>query len=72
MHWDSKRQTDAIVSMSKGAMINNSRKHKLNAGSSTKSELVSMVGVLGMMMYCKYFMGQANASTKIKECVLDC
>ena len=33
-----------------------SRKHKLNVGSSTESELVSIANVLGVMMWCKYFM----------------
>ena len=37
-------------------MVNISRKHKLNVGSSTESELVSIADVLGMMMWCKYFM----------------
>ena len=36
--------------------MNVSRKHKLNVGSSTKSELVSIMDVLGVMMWCKYFM----------------
>ena len=44
------------MSMGKGAMVNISRKHKLNVGSSTESELVSIADVLGMMMWCKYFM----------------
>jgi hypothetical protein len=42
--------------MGKGGMVNISRKHKLNVGSSTESELVSIADVLGMMMWCKYFM----------------
>jgi len=56
VHWDSKGHTGAIMSMGKGAMVNISRKHKLNVGSSTESELVSIADVLGMMMWCKYFM----------------
>ena len=42
--------------MGKGALINIARKHKLNTGSSTEAELVSIADVLGMMMWCKYFM----------------
>ena len=38
------------------APLNVSRKHKLNVGSSTEAELVSIADVLGMMMWCKYFM----------------
>jgi hypothetical protein len=44
------------MSMGKGAMVDISRKHKLNASSSIESELVSIADVLGMMMWCKYFM----------------
>ena len=44
------------MSMDKGAMVNISRKHKLNVGSSTESEQMSIADVLGMMMWCKYFM----------------
>ena len=40
----------------RGVMVNISRKHKLNVGSSKASELVSITDVLGMMMWCKYFM----------------
>ena len=42
--------------MGKGALVNIARKQKLNTGSSTKAELVSISDVLGMMMLCKYFM----------------
>ena len=44
------------MSMGKGAIVNVSRRHKLNAGSSTESELVSIADVLGVMIWCKYFM----------------
>ena len=42
--------------MGRGALINVSRKHKLNVGSSTESELVSIADVLGIMIWNKYFM----------------
>jgi hypothetical protein len=45
-----------MMSMGRGAIVNVSRKHKLNIGSSTESELVSIADVLGAMMWCKYFM----------------
>ena len=45
-----------MVSMSRGAIVNMSRKHKLNVGSSTESELVSIANVLGVVIWCKYFM----------------
>ena len=64
VHWDSKGHTGAIMSMGKGVMVNISRKHKLNVGSSTESELVSIADVLGMMMWCKYFMEAQGYTTK--------
>ena len=56
VQWDSKGQTGAMMTMGKGALVNISRNHKLNVGSSTEAELVSIADVLGMMMWCKYFM----------------
>ena len=44
------------MSMGRGTIVNVSRKHKLNIGSSTESELVSIADVLGAMIWCKYFM----------------
>ena len=44
------------MSMGKGELMNIARKHKLNMESSTEAELVSIADVLGMMMWCKYFM----------------
>ena len=55
-HRDSKGHTGAMMSMGKGAIVNVPRKHKLNVGSSTELELVSIADVLGVMMWCKYFM----------------
>ena len=56
VHWDSKGHTRAMMSMGKGAIVNVSRRHKLNVGSSTESELVSIADVRGVMIWCKYFM----------------
>ena len=46
------------MSMGKDAIVNVSRRHGLNVGSSTESELVSITDVLGVMIWCnyKYFM----------------
>ena len=44
------------MSMGKGALVNIARNHKLNTVSSTETELVSITYVIGMMMWCKYFM----------------
>ena len=56
VHWDCKGHTGAMMSMGKGSIVNVSRKHKLNTGSSIEAELVSISDVLGMMIWCKYFM----------------
>ena len=56
VHWDSKGHTGSMMSMGKGAIMNISRKHILNVASSTESELVSISDVLGIIMWCKYFM----------------
>ena len=45
-----------MMSTVKGAIVNISRKHKMNVASSNDSELVSIADVLGMIMWCKYFM----------------
>ena len=44
------------MSMGKGAIVNIARKHKMNVASLTKLELVGIAGVLGMILWCKYFM----------------
>ena len=56
MHWDCKGHTGDIISIGKGALVNIARKHKFNTRSSTEAELVSIEDVLGVMMWCKYFM----------------
>ena len=56
VHWDSRGHTGAMMSMGKGAIVNIARKHKMNVASSTESELVSIADVLGMILWCKYFM----------------
>ena len=56
VHWDSKGHTGAMMKMGRGAIINISRKHKMNVSSSTHSELVSIADVLDVIMWCKYFM----------------
>ena len=74
------------MSMGKGAIVNISRKHKTNIGSSTESELVSIADVLGMILWCKYcveaqgytiesnLLCQDNKSTILlaKKITLDC
>ena len=50
VHWDCKVNTGAMISMGKGALVNIAKKHRLNTGSSTEAELVSIENVLSMMM----------------------
>ena len=45
-----------MLTIGRGALITISRKQKLNVGSSTGSELVSIADVLGIMIWSKYFM----------------
>ena len=44
--------------MAKGAIVNVSRRHKLNVGSLAESELVSIAiaDILGVMIWCRCFM----------------
>ena len=56
VHWDSKGHTGAMMSMGKGAIVNVSRRHKLNVESSTESELVSIADVLGVIIWYKYLL----------------
>ena len=44
------------MSMGKVALVNIARKHKHNMGSSTVAGLVSIADVIGMIMWCNYFM----------------
>ena len=69
VHWDSKGHSGAMMTMGMGALSNVSRKHKLDVGSSTESEVVSIAYVLGIMMWSKYFM-EAQGYT-IEKNVLD-
>ena len=56
VHWDYKGHTGEMMVVGKGGIINISRKQKINVSSSTESEIVIIVDVLGMIMWCKYFM----------------
>ena len=56
VHWYSKCHTGAMMSMGKSTIVNVVRNHKMNVGSSTKSELVNIADGLGMILWCKYIM----------------
>ena len=56
VYWECKGRTGAMIFMGKGALVNIARNHKLDTGSSTEAELVSITDVLGVVMWCNYFM----------------
>ena len=70
VHWDSRGHTGVMMSMGKGAIVNIARKHKMNVASSTESELVSIINVLGMSAWCKYVMEAQEYMIKIKSNLL--
>jgi hypothetical protein len=45
-----------LMAMGRGAIVNMMRKHKMKVASSTALELVSIPAVLGVILWCKYFM----------------
>ena len=55
VHWHFKGHTGVMISVGNVALVNIARNHKLNTGSSTEAELVSIADILGVMMWCKYF-----------------
>ena len=65
VHWDSKGYTGAMMTMGGGALLNVSRKHKVNVGSSTELEVVSIANVLGNMMWNKYFIEAQGYTIKL-------
>ena len=50
VHWDFKGHTGAMMNMGKRPIVNIARDHTMNIASSTESELVSIVSVLGMIL----------------------
>ena len=56
VHWDSRGYMRVMMYMDKGDIVNIGRKHKMNVAISTKSEIVSITDILGMILWCKYFM----------------
>ena len=56
VHKDCKGQTGAVVTLGKGTICNASTKQKLNARSSTKSELVGGVDVMPQLLWTNCFL----------------
>ena len=54
-HPDMKGHTGSMMSMGGGALLSRSTKHKINTGSSTESELVSLYDAMPMILWCLYF-----------------
>ena len=55
-HDDCKGHTGAMMTMGKGAKISFSRKQKINARSSTESELIGIYDALPSILHCRYFL----------------
>ena len=56
VNWDSKGHNGAMKLIGKGDIVDTSRKQKMNVASSTELELVNIADVLGMILWCNYFM----------------
>ena len=55
VHWDSKGHNGAMMSLSKGAAIDNSNKQNINVNSSTEGELVATHDQMSDVMHTLYF-----------------
>ena len=55
-HDDCKGHTGAMMTMGTGAKISFSRKQKINARSSTESELIGIYDALPSILHCRYFL----------------
>ena len=55
-HEDCKGHTGGMMSLGKGAVLSKSTKQKLNTRSSTESELVGADDMLGLLLWCRYFL----------------
>lgn len=62
VHWDSNEHTGVVMTRGNGVFINVSREHKVNIGSSTHAQLVSIFDALGWMMWCNLFFGAQGYS----------
>ena len=55
-HWDSKGHSGRSGTLGKGAIISSSQKQKVNAGSSTESELIGDSDALSDVVWSRYFL----------------
>jgi hypothetical protein len=55
-HEDCKGHTGAMMTMGVGAAISFSRKHRINARSSTEGEIIGIFDALPSVLHCKYFL----------------
>ena len=56
VHWDSKGHSGRSGTLGKGAIISASQKQKVNAGSSTESELIAGSDALSDVVWSRYFL----------------
>ena len=55
VHWDYKGHTGMMMSLGKGGAMSFSRRHKLNARSSTEAELIGIDDAIPSIMWALYF-----------------
>ena len=55
-HEDCKGHTGGMMSLGKGAVLSKSTKQKLNTRSSTESKLIGADDMLGLLLWCRYFL----------------
>ena len=64
VHPDCKSQTGATMSMGTGSISSSSQKQKINARSSTKTELVSVAGMLPQVLWTRYFLEEQGINAE--------
>ena len=62
-HDDCKGHTGAMMTMGDGAAISFSRKQRINARSSTESEIIGIYDTLPSVLHCKYFLQALGYNT---------
>ena len=64
VQWDSKEPTGVMMCMGRGVIVDITRTHKIHVASSTEIELASIADILGMSLWCKYFMEAQGYTTE--------
>ena len=64
VHWDSKGYSGRSGTLGKGGIISASQKQKINAGSSTESELIAGSDALSDVVWSRYFLFEQGYSVE--------